>query len=327
MMRLIAWICISLVLCSCTPKDLSESQIQTAIAQTLSSNQGLQATQPPTVTWTPFVMPATHTPSPSMILSPTLLASCISANTVADLGLVTKVLDGATVQVKINGEIQLIHYLGIKAPDKTKPTAEQAYQANFDLTNNQVVNLIKDPASKDDSARYVFVAEKFINFELVYQGIDSPDQSQNQLMCASQFIKALHHAQEYAIGQWAPTSTPPPSDLQTAVAKNAAARQQNGQNSRGGGTIDFSNSTCSRYLISFVAIRGTVTNHTLFTLMYLSLRGTIYDAAGKQINTYSSFAASDQLSPGQSSTFEVDIQDPNLAFASCSIGVDDYIIK
>ncbi len=129
-------------------------------------------------------------------------------------------MDGATIQVKINGTLQVINYLDVIAPEKTNPIAAQAFKANFDLTNNQVVNLIKDPASKDDNARYVFVADKFVNYEMVYQGFANPDPSQDQLVCASQFNQALQHAQVFRLGLWAPTPTPPLSALQTAIAKN-----------------------------------------------------------------------------------------------------------
>jgi endonuclease YncB( thermonuclease family) len=264
---------------------------------------------------------STMTPRPT----PTSMIACASRENGEELGLVIKVIDGVTLIVQVNGQNQTIHYLGISKPDPKSILASEALNLNSDLTLNQVVSLVNDPLAQDKDARYVLLGDKLINCEMVRNGYMVPDPQQSNLSCANLFVMAMHLAQQDRIGLWMPTPTLPPSAVQTAIAKNIAKAQQQ-SHAYNGGTIDFTDGKCTREAITFVTIRGKVVNHTSYTLLSLRVRGTIYDSNGQQVNTSAWFIDSDRLDPGQSSTYEVLISDPNLQFKSCSIGVEDYLL-
>ena len=103
------------------PQPLSDTEIQTAIAGTAQSLAvQIQATAqaaipslvptdiiPPTETVAPTVPPV------EMLLPPIPEAACVPAGNPVQVGLVTHVVDGDTIDVDIDGTVNRVRYIGI----------------------------------------------------------------------------------------------------------------------------------------------------------------------------------------------------------------------
>lgn len=75
---------------------------------------------------------------------------------------VTKVIDGETIEVTINGAPFTVRYLGIDAPNGKECYAGQASSANLNLVNGKRVVLEQDVTNIDDSGRllrYVYLLD------------------------------------------------------------------------------------------------------------------------------------------------------------------------
>jgi endonuclease YncB( thermonuclease family) len=120
-------------------------------------------------------------------------------------------IDGRQVQVK---------YAGIDAPPLLSGrTAEAAWQYNTALVAGQIVVLVKDGSDADENGsllRYVFVGDRFANYELVRMGyasrVDSPE-----LVCANVLREAEEAARAASLGLWAPTPIPTATYMPTVA--------------------------------------------------------------------------------------------------------------
>jgi len=93
---------------------------------------------------------------------------------------VTRVIDGDTIEVEIDGELKLVRYIGINTPEVDSPyTREEPYgpaatAANKALVEGRRVRLEKDVSetdSLDRLLRYVYVDDLFVNAEMVRLGL------------------------------------------------------------------------------------------------------------------------------------------------------------
>jgi len=93
---------------------------------------------------------------------------------------VTRVIDGDTIEVDIDGVIYKVRYIGLDAPELDDKRAEfcalaqEATRYNRQLVEGQTVRLEKDISETDKYGRllrYVYVDDIFVNAELVEQGL------------------------------------------------------------------------------------------------------------------------------------------------------------
>jgi endonuclease YncB( thermonuclease family) len=91
----------------------------------------------------------------------------------------TRVIDGDTIEVNIDGETYMVRYIGIDTPEmddnrsEYRALAEEATQANRDMVEGENVSLEKDVSETDQYdrlLRYVFVGYNLVNAELVSDG-------------------------------------------------------------------------------------------------------------------------------------------------------------
>lgn len=76
--------------------------------------------------------------------------------------------------------------------------------------------------------------------------------------------------------------------------------------------------------IGNVIVSGKIKNtSTQYTIKLIELRATAYDSSQQQVNTSTSYADSDQLPPGQTSTFDIYVDDPNSRTKSVKVVVED----
>ncbi len=92
---------------------------------------------------------------------------------------VVDVVDGDTIEVELDGEVEDVRYIGIDTPESVKPDSPvecfgpQASDANKELVGGERVRLVFDAERRDVYGRllaYVYVGERFINAELVRGG-------------------------------------------------------------------------------------------------------------------------------------------------------------
>jgi micrococcal nuclease len=113
------------------------------------------------------------------IPTPTLTAAyddleCIPRETAREVGRVVDVIDGRTIDVKLeDGSIVRVRYLGIATIVEGQPLFEQSVEINRELVLDKMVTLVKDPEveePEDFLLRYVFVGDTFVNLELIADG-------------------------------------------------------------------------------------------------------------------------------------------------------------
>ncbi|PJF22124.1 MAG: hypothetical protein CUN56_07585 [Phototrophicales bacterium] len=91
----------------------------------------------------------------------------------AEQAQVTRVIDGDTIDVAINGQTFRVRYVGVNTPERDEPCYQEAVSANRALVENQTVWLVKDTSDTDRYdrlLRYIYVGNVFVNATLVYQG-------------------------------------------------------------------------------------------------------------------------------------------------------------
>lgn len=93
---------------------------------------------------------------------------------------VTRVVDGDTVEVRLDGETEDVRYIGVDTPETVKPGAPvdcfgpQASAFNHQLVEGRRVRLVFGVERRDVYDRllaYVYLGERFVNAELVRRGL------------------------------------------------------------------------------------------------------------------------------------------------------------
>jgi len=66
---------------------------------------------------------------------------------------VTRVIDGDTIEVELNGKAYKVRYIGINTPEYNQPCGDKATQANSSLVSGKTVILEKDVSETDKYGR------------------------------------------------------------------------------------------------------------------------------------------------------------------------------
>ena len=132
--------------------------------------------------------------------------------TTSNAPVVTRVIDGDTIEVNIGGTLFRVRYIGIDTPelDDERPEfyalAQEATLYNRQLVEGQDIRLEKDVSETDQYGRllrYVYVGDVFVNAELVRLGLAEaraypPDTKYQSL------LKAMEdEAKQAGRGMWA----------------------------------------------------------------------------------------------------------------------------
>jgi endonuclease YncB( thermonuclease family) len=86
---------------------------------------------------------------------------------------VTRIIDGDTIDVSLNGQTYRIRYIGVNTPESNEVCYNEATQANALFVQGKTVRLVKDVSETDQYGRllrYVYVGNLFVNAALVQQG-------------------------------------------------------------------------------------------------------------------------------------------------------------
>ena len=90
-----------------------------------------------------------------------------------EIGIVTRVIDGDTIDVLLNGVNTRIRYLQMNTPERDHPCYRESTQANADLVAGQTVRLVPDKELVDPYdrlLRFIYVGDVLVNRVLVEQG-------------------------------------------------------------------------------------------------------------------------------------------------------------
>jgi micrococcal nuclease len=91
-----------------------------------------------------------------------------------DLGAVTYIVDGDTIDVAVDGTTYRVRYIGMDTPERGDYFFSEATEVNRMLVEGQQVILVKDVSETDRYGRllrYVYLEDgTFVNAELVRQG-------------------------------------------------------------------------------------------------------------------------------------------------------------
>jgi micrococcal nuclease len=94
--------------------------------------------------------------------------------------LVTRVVDGDTIEVELPGGEEDVRYIGVDTPETVKPGAPvdcfgpQASSFNHRLVERRRVRLVFGEEQRDQYGRllaYVYLGDRFVNAELVRRGL------------------------------------------------------------------------------------------------------------------------------------------------------------
>ena len=91
----------------------------------------------------------------------------------AEIGIVTRVVDGDTIDVLLNGKNTRVRYLQMNTPERDEPCYSEATQANAGLVASKTVRLVADKElvdRYDRLLRYIYVGDLLVNRVLVEQG-------------------------------------------------------------------------------------------------------------------------------------------------------------
>jgi micrococcal nuclease len=93
--------------------------------------------------------------------------------------LVTRVVDGDTVEVRLDGDTEDVRYIGVDTPETVKPGSPvecfgpQASRFNHELVEGKRVRLVFGVERRDQYGRllsYVYLGPTFVNAELLRRG-------------------------------------------------------------------------------------------------------------------------------------------------------------
>lgn len=146
------------------------------------------------------------------VAPPRLVTPIPIVTATGDPALVTQIVDGDTITVRIGGEEQTVRFIGLDAAEIHDPDpalrniAEQAAWTNAELMLGKRVRLEKDHSDTDRYGRllrYVWVDDLMVNAELVRRGLADavrypPDVKHHQLLSALE-----EQARRERLGLWA----------------------------------------------------------------------------------------------------------------------------
>ncbi|MEM7028191.1 MAG: thermonuclease family protein [Chloroflexota bacterium] len=127
---------------------------------------------------------------------------------------VVNVVDGDTIDVRLDGQIYRLRYILMDTPEKNEPFANQATEANRRLVEGKVVTLEKDVSQWDRYERllrYVHLGDIMVNEELIRQGMASVATFPPDVKYVDRFRAVEREAQAVGRGIWGVAPTPPPT--------------------------------------------------------------------------------------------------------------------
>lgn len=124
-----------------------------------------------------------------------------------DEAVVSKIVDGDTIDVQISGRTYRVRYIGIDTPEMSSNDcyAKEATERNRQLVQGKIVCLEKDISETDRYGRllrYVYQGNTFINASLVREGYAQAFTYPPDVAHASDFVALQQQARNERAGLW-----------------------------------------------------------------------------------------------------------------------------
>ena len=146
------------------------------------------------------------------VLALLLTASVASAESLE--GLVVRVVDGDTIQVRVADRLEKVRYIGVNTPEVhhprkgEEPGGREAAEVNRRLIEGKTVRLELDVQERDRYGRllaYVWVGDVMVNAELVRLGYAQVMTVPPNVRYQQLFLKLQREAREAGRGLWRST--------------------------------------------------------------------------------------------------------------------------
>lgn len=214
MKRLLLTLLVLLALSACMPPPLDLVPPETLAAQTMAA---MPRTDTPLPTATPPPPPTATEPMGPV--TPTLDltipgAYCLPTNTQRAQALVTRILDGGSIEVLSQNRTFRVRYIGLDVPQVVAPAEWQGPQSlsyNQSLVQGRPVTLVSDAVDIDPQGyylRYVLIPGAFVNYDIVRHGFANFVSSPPNIACDNSLLAAQVEAQTTVAGVWMPTPVP-----------------------------------------------------------------------------------------------------------------------
>ena len=170
----------------------------------------------PTIQESPVIASVTVTPTLSLPDKQEVL--CVPATNERVQATVIRIVDGDTIEVNIDGTEYTLRYIGVDTPETGAPGGSESTEFNRSIVEGKSVVLVKDVSEVDHFGRllrYVFVDDKFVNFELVNTGYAVSGSWPPDTSCNQTFADAYNSALANNLGLFASTITPAPAETET----------------------------------------------------------------------------------------------------------------
>jgi micrococcal nuclease len=165
------------------------------------------------------------TPTPVPTAAPNALSGPTGAT---DVGHVTRIVDGDTIHVDIDGTDHAVRYIGMNTPEvddadaDIRVLADAATDANSELVSDRDVTLERDVSEVDRYGRLlrnVWIQRDgrwvLVGLELVAEGFAQVSTYPPDVKYVDLLLQAELAARESAVGLWAAAATPEPSATPT----------------------------------------------------------------------------------------------------------------
>ncbi len=119
---------------------------------------------------------------------------------------VSRVIDGDTIVVSMNGILYKVRFIGMDTPERGRPFYREATDKTKELVLGKRVRMVKDIRETDRYGRllrYVYVDGVFVNAELVRQGYAVQATFPPDVRYVELFRKLAAEARDNARGLWA----------------------------------------------------------------------------------------------------------------------------
>jgi len=156
---------------------------------------------------------------------------------------VTRVVDGDTVEVEIDGQLTKVRYIGIDTPESVDPRravecfGKEAAERNRELVEGETVGLEKDVSDTDAFGRllrYVWLDGRLVNARLVTEGYALAATYPPDVRYSELFAQLQSEAQAAGLGLWGAACDSPATTPMTDTPAPSA---------NGGAACEFSNSS------------------------------------------------------------------------------------
>jgi len=130
-------------------------------------------------------------------------------------GVVVRIVDGDTIQVRLGERVEEVRYIGVNTPEVHHPSkgeepgGREAAVVNRELVNGRRVRLELDAQSRDRYGRllaYVWVDETMVNAELVRRGFAQVMTVPPNVRHQSLFLRLQREARAAGRGLWGETA-------------------------------------------------------------------------------------------------------------------------